>query len=354
MTSRRHKHPTRSLGIAALALTLLLAACGGDPDSVEGADSNKEETTRFEPLRIGYLPNYWQSLIGLADEKGFFEDAGLEVTTRVIDQGPAAVEALAAGELDISAVGDVPPLVGTAAGAVDVHYYRTFDITPLYTILALESIQSVEDLAGKDVIVSLGTMMEFWYSLALEKHGLSLEDVNPIDAPIPDVGVTFAGGNGVAAAPNPNEMPAILAKTDSHILFSGAELNVGPNSPNVTLFDGIMVSRDFAERHPETVSRFWEVWFDVVVPYYNDDKTHDQAATELAEWQRSNFGAEISPELFDFLKDGTVIPTCAEIKRDLGEARASMGEIGEFMVQKGVFDAPPSLDALLTTDYLPC
>jgi NitT/TauT family transport system substrate-binding protein len=106
------------LSLAALALPALAiaAACGADlgDDAVE---SQGTPAPRTEPvtLRLGYFPNitHAPALIGVAD--GTFEQELGELVnleTETFNAGPAVIEALFAGEIDISYIGPNPAING--------------------------------------------------------------------------------------------------------------------------------------------------------------------------------------------------------------------------------------------------
>jgi NitT/TauT family transport system substrate-binding protein len=97
----------RSLLASALSVPLLLlAACGPRPQSGEAGPTL---------LRVGYFPNitHSQALIGLA--RGDFAEAlGPDVRIEAIqfNAGPSVIEALFAGEVDMSYIGPNPAING--------------------------------------------------------------------------------------------------------------------------------------------------------------------------------------------------------------------------------------------------
>ena len=83
--------------LMALVLILSMTACGGDEPVVE------DETIK---LNIGYMPNYgslWS--VTTAIEKGYFEEAGIEVTLWEFADGPTIINAMESGTIDMGYFG---------------------------------------------------------------------------------------------------------------------------------------------------------------------------------------------------------------------------------------------------------
>jgi NitT/TauT family transport system substrate-binding protein len=101
----------RRLAVAVVGLGLLAAACGSSGSSSSGSKSTT--TAGHVDLRLGYFPNltHATALVGVAN--GIFaKDLGPNVTlkTSTFNAGPAAVEALFAGQLDATYVGPNPAI----------------------------------------------------------------------------------------------------------------------------------------------------------------------------------------------------------------------------------------------------
>jgi NitT/TauT family transport system substrate-binding protein len=111
----------RKVGLGPVLATslLLLSGCGSPAASGEG------ETV----LRVGYFPNitHAQALIGLA--RGDFQEAlgpQVRIETYQFNAGPSAIEALFAGEIDLTYIGPNPAINGfvQSKGGVADHRRR--------------------------------------------------------------------------------------------------------------------------------------------------------------------------------------------------------------------------------------
>jgi NitT/TauT family transport system substrate-binding protein len=177
----------RGRRLAALALALA-AGCHG-------------ERPPGGPFRLGWFPNvtHAQALVGLAD--GTFDRAlGGRLEARAFNAGPAAMEALLAGDLDATYVGPGPAVIA---------HLRTGGASPLVVagaasggaVLVVRDATSARDLAGKRVASpQLGNTQDIALRWWLRANGLR----------------DLAGDRGVEVTPLPN--------TDILALFARGEL----------------------------------------------------------------------------------------------------------------------------------
>ena len=66
------------------------------------------------PVRIGYVPVIGASALYVADRAGWAREAGLDLKLVRFDSGPAAIQALSSGTLDMLAIGVAPVAVARA------------------------------------------------------------------------------------------------------------------------------------------------------------------------------------------------------------------------------------------------
>src|SRR3954453_13947302 len=110
--------------------------------------------------------------------------------------GPPLLEAMSTGSVDLGAVGDTPPIFAQAANA-NIVYVAGSPITNGQGILvpANSGIRSIADLKGKRVGFTKGTSAQNVVIAALEKAGLTYEDITPVYLTPPDAGPAFANGS---------------------------------------------------------------------------------------------------------------------------------------------------------------
>lgn len=118
----------------------------------------------------------------VAQERGYFKDAGLEVTLQAPADPNAPPKLVAAGKYDL-AVSYQPQLHLQIQEGLPLVRVATLVATPLNSIVVLENspIKSLADLKGKRVGFSVGGFEDALLGTVLERHGLSMDDVRLVN-----------------------------------------------------------------------------------------------------------------------------------------------------------------------------
>lgn len=136
---------------------------------------------------------------------GHGKDAPYQVNFSNFNGGPAVIEALVSGAVDVGFIGEAPLPIAISAGVNDLVAIAALANpgSPGNIFLAVQpnsSIKSVEDLAGKSIAYPPGTGRHMILSGILHSAGLSLDkDVNGIQLAGTEVAPTFASGSVDAA-----------------------------------------------------------------------------------------------------------------------------------------------------------
>ncbi|KPI49108.1 ABC transporter substrate-binding protein [Clostridioides difficile] len=234
------------VGITILTLaTASLAGCAKKNDGEKLSEINL--TYVKSPLNVPSIIQKQDDLFG----KEFKKD-NIKVNFHEITTGPEQTQALAAGEIDfLHALGGTSALIATSNG-VELKILNTYSRSPKgFMILTNnDSIKSAADLAGKKVAGPKGTILHQVLIAALDKEGLSMDDVEFVNMGIPEASAALSDGSVDAALiAGPAALKAM--KSGSKLVANGEGL-----------VDGIIVtavSTDFAEKHPEIVERFMKV-----------------------------------------------------------------------------------------------
>jgi len=190
MTTHTFMRWTAAAAAGSVAL-LALAGCasGAQPGAASGADA--PETIA---MTIGGVPTVDMGFIQLAQDQGFFEDAGLDVTIEYAGGASALVPALLNGQYDViwgglltglRAVDQGLPLKAIALSSKSTGEYGH----DLSGILALDGsgIESVADLPGKKVGVNeAGGPHEVQANVLMKKKGVDYSQVEYVELPIPN------------------------------------------------------------------------------------------------------------------------------------------------------------------------
>ena len=139
---------------------------------------SEKYTGPVEKITVAAVEYLTGALVYIAEDQGFFEKNGLEVTIKGYGSGKAAADAFIAGEADIS----------TSAGNVFVSY--SFELTDLRIIGTVatkqikelvarkdKGISIINDLIGKRIAVKEKSGAEFQLGVFLTFNGILQEDV---------------------------------------------------------------------------------------------------------------------------------------------------------------------------------
>jgi len=133
-------------------------------------------------VMLDWFVNPDHATLIVAQELGFFADAGLEIEMIEPADPNDPPKLVAAGKADL-AVSYQPQLHIQAAEGLPLTRVATLVATPLNTLLVLKDgpIQEIADLKGGKVGFSVGGFEDALLGAMLEKHGLSLKDVELIN-----------------------------------------------------------------------------------------------------------------------------------------------------------------------------
>jgi NitT/TauT family transport system substrate-binding protein len=131
----------------------------------------------------------------MAEEQGFFDQNGLDVTIHGFESGKAAADALIAGDADMST---------SASGVLASNGFRHNDLQVLGSVASLtvqgivvrkdRGIAAVSDLAGKKVGVTRESHGEFNLGVLLTFGGLSVDDVEIVDLKPSEIVASLVSG----------------------------------------------------------------------------------------------------------------------------------------------------------------
>ena len=148
-------------------------------------------------LRIGYQKS---GAFLLARFDGGIEKAlaplGYRVEWKEFLSGPALIEALNAGSVDVGHCGDCPIILAQAAG-VPLLYIGSSQGNPHSAAIIVpvgSSLHDIADLKGKKVAFTRGSSGHYLLARALESKGLTLADIQPAYLSPPDARAAFQSG----------------------------------------------------------------------------------------------------------------------------------------------------------------
>ncbi|WP_235801529.1 sulfonate ABC transporter substrate-binding protein [Heyndrickxia acidiproducens] len=163
-----------------------------------GCTSNADGSANRKTIRIGYQKG---DLFHITKSYGALtkrlKEMGYKVKWKQFQDGSALVEALNAGSIDYGRTGDVPPISAQASGSDIVYVGAGNSKAEGSGILVSKnsSIQSPADLKGKKVAFSKGSSSHYLVVKALQKAGLTLDDITPVYLDPAEGRIAFEKGN---------------------------------------------------------------------------------------------------------------------------------------------------------------
>ncbi|HEY4226827.1 MAG TPA: ABC transporter substrate-binding protein [Candidatus Limnocylindrales bacterium] len=215
--------PVRTRLALTLALGVLIAACSAGPGASPGCGCatfpNAASVPTMTALNVGlgYIPSVQFAPFYLAQQAGYYRDAGLDVTfENKID--PDLITLTGQGAIDVS-VADGTDVIPAGSQGIPVQYIATLYGTYPSIVFAKTSsgIKTAADLKGKKIGIP-GKYGSSWIMLQalLKSVGLTPDDATIVEYPDYGQGVAVQGGAVDAATGFANNEPVQLELSGTH------------------------------------------------------------------------------------------------------------------------------------------
>ena len=242
--------------IIILAITLLIIIIGW---LVFKNFTTTTTTTKFYQgkITIGYTT--WPGYLGLyiAKDKGYFQDAGLDVDVKgyisLVEQYADYISGKTQGSamltLDVinQAYGDLDHKIVTA-----IDYSNGSD-----GIVASPNIKTIADVKGKKVAFEFGTLEEFFLRYALDKNNINFSDIVPINLGPEASAEAFVKGKTDVAVTYEPFMSKALSKIGGNKIYSSKD------APGL-ITDVLAFHTSFLNENSDTIEAIITAYFKAV------------------------------------------------------------------------------------------
>jgi NitT/TauT family transport system substrate-binding protein len=205
------------------------------------------------PLRIGVLPLAEAVPFYVAQDEGYFEEAGLEVELIPVASAAERDQLMIAGQLD----GQVTDLLATVLFNAEEPTLRVVrrarqarpDSHQFAIVVPGDStLRTVQDLAGVEIAVSENTVIQYVTERLLGREGLPASDIRTVNVPSIPVRMELLTEGQLAAATLPDPMSSLA-------LLQGARLIVD-DSQHAQISQSVVAFRaEVIEERPGDVAR---------------------------------------------------------------------------------------------------
>ncbi len=174
-----------------IASSLVVGGCSqlrqGEPEKYTGP---------VEKITVAAAEYLTGALVYVAEDQGFFEENGLEVTLKGYGSGKACADALIDKEADISTSADFV-FVSNSFEHTDLRIFGTVATKQVKELVARKDsgITAINDLVGKKIGVTKKSGAEFQLGVFLTFNGISQEDVELVDLRPPEMLGAISNGD---------------------------------------------------------------------------------------------------------------------------------------------------------------
>lgn len=301
------------------------------------------------PLKIAYSDWPGWTALAIAEQKGWFKEAGVDVELLWFEYGPS-MEAFTAGKCDAVTMTNGDALVTGAGGGKNIAIIVTDYSNGNDMIVAKPGISSLKDFKGKKVGIEIGFVEHLLLLNGLKKVGLKESDVELVPTPTNQTPQVLASGQVDAiGAWQPNSGAALKAVPGSKAVYTSAD------EPGL-IYDVIAVSPQSLAQHRAEWVKVAKVW-DKIAAYLADPKTKEDGIKIMAA------RAGVDPKEYAAFMPGTKFHTLAEGAKVLAAKTAGFDSVlgsskiaDEFNVKNEVYkvaqDAASYIDASVSADAL--
>ncbi|WP_009633714.1 ABC transporter substrate-binding protein [Synechocystis sp. PCC 7509] len=325
--------------MAGLSGSLALNACQKRSQSTETETTSTKliSANSGSTLWIGYTPLY------IALEKGFFQEAGLNLSHKDFSAASDLQAAFGAGRLDAIALA-TPAAVTLKSKGVDYRVVLVADNSLGGDgILARNSVTDIKDFKGKNVAVEIGEVSHFLLLQVLNNAGLSANDVKITNATPDAAAIAYqAGRTDIAVTYSPFLQKANANQKDGRIIIDTSAMPTA-------IIDLYLFSNKFIEVNPAGVEGFNKGIFKAI-DFMKTNKSEALAITGKR--------LQISPEEAEAQLKGVGLIDLPTNVKMLSDTKSDiyllnhLNEVSEFLIEQKQVSQPPDITKILEPKFL--
>jgi taurine transport system substrate-binding protein len=299
-------------------------------------------------LNIGYQPIVEPSRVPQAN--GTYEKVtGAKINWQKFDGGADVIAAIASGSLDIGYVGS-SPLAAAASRELPIETIAIVGLISEAEALAVRGIDKPEQLAGKKIATPFVSTAHYSLLSALKHWNIDPKSVEILNLRPPEIAAAWSRGD-IDGAYVWDPVLAEIKKTGT-VLATSADIGNwgGPT------FDAWIVSKTFADAHPDVVAAFVKVTGDATAAYranpdaWNATSPEAEKIARLTGAKQEEVPALLKGYTFptleeqagaDLLSGGTIeaVAATAAFLKEQGKIPAVLPDYGAYVSPRWVKEA---------------
>lgn len=237
----------RGLCAAALA-TLALGAAAQAPAPI--------------PIKVSYQVAYWALPLFVAQDKGWWAEAGLKPEFVAYPAGAQQIAGAPSKSWDVGGTGSPPAVLGAQRYEI-MTIGITNDESATNAVMARKDkaaairANPAKELKGQQVLLSPNSTGEYSTMACLKKWGLQRSDVQIVPLAPAQLVSAYTGDNGMLAGTWAPNTYTLAEQIGAEVICSGKDAGV--------MVPGALITRkEFAQQNPEAVARFLAVYLRAV------------------------------------------------------------------------------------------
>lgn len=272
--------------------------------SAAGCGNGNGENSQATDVRIAYFPNITHTQALVLKNQGTLESAWkgkCNVSWTSFNAGPAEIEAIFAGEIDLGYIGPVPAINANVKSGGDVKIISNATNAGAVLLARNDSgIGSIDDLAGKKIAVpQLGNTQHLCLLSLLTENGLKTVDKGgdvTISASSNADIVNLIDNGSVDAAVVPEPWGTTIENNgNATVLLDYDELFLNGDYPTAV----VIANGDFMEQHPDLVADFLEMHKDATLYIEeNPDEAREVVNSEIESVTGKSIDAKVIENAF--------------------------------------------------------
>ncbi len=210
-------------------------------------DSRADTLTLAHSTWVGYGPFY------IARDKGFFEEEGVSIELRIMENTPLKMGALMAGQVDlVASTADEFPIY--MKPGTPVKYFLAVDNSNGGDgVVSNKEITTVAELKGQNVAFEEGSVSQFFINALLLEAGLTQDDINMVNMTATDAGAAFVAGRVDAAVTWEPHLTQGEQTEHGHRLVDSSQ------KPGL-IVDVVAATQETVDGHADQLKAFVRAW----------------------------------------------------------------------------------------------